>query len=752
MSSAKLPSIPPGGASGLPAPEQWVTLSSQPAQAEQIQHGIERYVHSVLRNKLLVLALTVLGGGAGYFSSAFRPEAYRGRVTIELQGVNESFLNINQIDPQAGSDLYSSSQLNVQTQLQIILSDSLRRRTLARLERETVPVLDPGGGILNRARDLLGLRDEDPVSATRAATRMANATLRAAVIKNTRLIEVSCESTHPKISADFVNTLADEYIDQALEMRLKSLQKTNKWLTGQLEEVRAKLVESEERVQQHARKSGSASGGLSEARLLKLQTDLSMAQTERIEKQARFESARRASPELLGELLQDGQIRAANQKLGDLRRELADLTTTLTPAHSKVKRLQAQIDETSRLLARQTGDALDRVREDYEAAKRHEALLANAYAAQNRQVADDSDRSTTLNILKRDAEVTRQMYNALLQQVNQTSIATALPTSSARLLDGARPASAPISPVPVNNAGTGLLLGLLSGIGVVAARERWLARVFEPGHAASILNVPELGVIPSAKPAPASPARTRFAALQFGEAEPIAGELDGRRLASLHSKPSLLADSFRAALVMLLFEDRDGRRPRVITVTSPAPGEGKTTVASNLAIAIASSQRRVLLIDGDFRRPRLQTLFSLPPFDMTGLLRGESSPESVGQAISATSIPNLFVLSTTPLEENPGNLLYGPALRMLIERFRGEYYSIVIDTPPALAVPDARAWARLSDGVILVSRAGQTSEPEVRETAKLLHNDGSRIIGTILNDWRASSRLLGRYTNHYYTT
>jgi capsular exopolysaccharide synthesis family protein len=229
-------------------------------------------------------------------------------------------------------------------------------------------------------------------------------------------------------------------------------------------------------------------------------------------------------------------------------------------------------------------------------------------------------------------------------------------------------------------------------------------------------------------------------------------------LVTWRAKPSLLAESFRLTLASLTRRETNGAPPAIVLVTSPGPGEGKTTVATNIAIARAETNRRVLLVETDLRRPRLATIFGLQTPTGWGdliLQEGEFRPEVLDSLISPTGVPQLFALGGGAID--PGSIhrvFNSPKVPLLLTALRRKFDMIVIDTPPVLQFPEARLMGRLSDGVVLVLRSDYTDRLDALAAQEKLWEDGIPILGTVLNDWnpnndRQKNRLYGGYGGYY---
>jgi capsular exopolysaccharide synthesis family protein len=217
-------------------------------------------------------------------------------------------------------------------------------------------------------------------------------------------------------------------------------------------------------------------------------------------------------------------------------------------------------------------------------------------------------------------------------------------------------------------------------------------------------------------------------------------------LATWKMRPSFIAESFHATLASILFTGHNGDRPRVIVLTSANPREGKTTVASNLALAMADINQKVLLIDADMRRPRLHEVFSIQnDWGLSDLLLGKRPPEGTG--LIATAHERLAVLPAGTETTGVSSLIHSPRMEELLKRMRQEFDAVLIDTPPMLQIPDARVLGKLADGVILVLRAGQTMRDAAHAATQRLMEDGSNVMGTVLNDWDAKKA--GGYSYGY---
>lgn len=720
--------------------------------------GLVEYWRILRRHKGTLLLMAFLGALAGLLISLPQTPIYQARASIEIQDLNQDFLNMRQMNPvsEPGSNYMID---DIQTQIRVLQSDTLTERVLDRLNIKRPAEVSKDTSRVSSWRRALNLPEPDVKSAREQALATAARNLKIRAAGQTRIVEIMCDSTDPRMAANFVNTLMNEYIEQKIEARWKMTERTGVWLTRQLDDMRVKLERSEDALQRYARNSGlmftaDEKKSVAEEKLLQLQESLSKAQADRIEKQSRYEMAAQAPTETLSDVLNDSSLREYQIKLTDLRRQRSDLITVYTANQIKVKRIDAEIEAMETALKKEREAIVRRIRNDYEEAMNREKLLASNYTAQTKLVTDQSERSIQYKILKREVDSNRQLYDAMLQKMKESSVAAALRASNIRIVDAAKPPEYPYKPNPRTNMVWGLFSGLFFGVGLVVVRQRANRTLQEPGDASFYLNLPELGVIPAGSQERIRTPGPKNRKALAGE-NAVNGNGNGRlEMVTWQRKPSVMAESFRAVLTSILFSRDTGGQQRLL-LTSAGPGEGKTTVICNLAIALAEVNKRVLLIDADMRRPRLHDVFEIAnERGLTNLLqtKNEVRTELKGLVVE-TTIPGLFVLPSGPPTAAAANLLHSKALEAALDILDKEFDMILIDTPPMLQIPDARVVGRLVNGVILVVRAGQTTRDAALAARQRFQEDRTPMTGVILNNWNPKTSTNGYYgynSGYYY--
>ncbi|HEX4169667.1 MAG TPA: polysaccharide biosynthesis tyrosine autokinase [Bryobacteraceae bacterium] len=704
------------------------------------------YVLTLYRHKGLLLAFALVGLVVTLGISLPQKPIYRAQVAVEIQDPSENFLNKG-FDNSSSPNNGDQAEAYFQTQIRLLRSESLLQRVAAKLNlRDQAKTRKP-----SIWRAWLGLPQKPLLSETDRLIKQLGANLTVRVSGLTRVVEVLYESPDPALAADVANTVVTEFIEQSQEVRWRSAQRAGEWLTRQLAEMKVKLEKSDAQLQGMARDSGlaidSGKDSIEDAKLRTLEDELSKAQAESLSRQSKLELAGEVSAESLPEILDDPTIRDYSIKLTDLRRQLAELSSSLTPAHYRVQQVEQQIVEMRGALDRARTNLLSRIRNDYEDSQRHVNLLQAACTEQLKLVAKASHKAVEYNMMKHEVDTSRQLYEILLQRVKEAGVASAMRASNVLIVDPARRPVLPFKPNLPFNAAIGFAGGIFIGIGFVFFREQANGSVREPGELSVELNLPDLGTIPDIR----QPFRVRNLP-RASSGGPEQGLTRLRHNEAIELRPrdrksSLLAESFRATLPSILFGQPNTMRPRVIVITSPNPGEGKTTVAVNLAVAIAEITDRVLVVDGDLRKHRLNNLFGVQnEFGLADLLslKEQLTAAKIEAAVQGTGLPGLFVLTSGSEQDELSSLFYSRRLPELLALLRKEFDTIIIDSPPLLQIPDGRLLGRFADGMILVLRAGMTARESAILARQRLADDGSPVLGTILNSWEPAK--VHRYT------
>lgn len=708
--------------------------------------GLIEYWQILRRYKGTWIIFSFLGAVIGFLSTLPQTPVYQAHTSIEIQGLNDNFMNMRQtteVNEGGGSD-----PSEIPTQIKILQSDMVLEAVIHQLRASGTPVTD--NSRTHSLRRIFNISEPDSLTLFNEQVGKVARSVKAHAAGQTRVIEVTVDSSDPNLAATFANTLTATFIQQNLEGRWKSTEKTAEWLGHQLDDMRIKLEHSEDALQQYANQSGllftDEKTNVSEEKLKQLQQELGAASAARMARQSTYELAQQASPDALPDVLNDGTLRETAAKMRDLRSQTADLRSIYGPDYDKVRRAQAELGVLQATFEHDRTAILSRIENEYTDAHRREELLQAAYNLQTRQVTGEGEKAIQYNIQKREVDSNRQLYDAMLAQLKQSSIASAMRASNVRVVDRAKVPENPYKPDRKQNAGMGGLAGLVLGATFLIMRSRADTTVQQPGESHDYLNVPELGIIPTGR-------HERFGT----PPPPLPNSLSDRfELEAWQRRRSPVAESFRSTLISILFtpENITNSKVKTIVLTSPGPTEGKSTVSSNLAIAIAEVGRRVLLIDADMRRPRQHEIFEIDnKIGLSSFLTDKTSLAGdccLNGMIKETKIPGLFLLPAGLHSSSPTNLLIHPHMADLLQQLKEQFDVILIDTPPMLQIPDARVVGRLVDSVIMVVRAHKTTRGAIVAACQRFSEDGTKILGTILNDWNPKHAPDGYYGYYDY--
>lgn len=632
--------------------------------------------------------------------------------------------------PRAGE---SSTDAYVSTEIELLRSEAVVRRVVQKLGLPNRSTRHSTGTIAV-IKSALHLNRSGAAPSIDAVVQKALANLRIEQIKASNLLDISYSDPDPKMAADFVNTLIEEAVQANIDDRWNLSARVGTLLSKQVQLLRERMEKAANELQEYSRNSGLIYAGeknnMAETQLSQVETELAQAQNDRIQRESQYKLAKAADPESLPQVLDNGPLREYSMRLADLNRQYADLLSTRTPENAKVIRVKAQIDALKNTMEQERKNILDRISNEYNTAKQREAMLTSVYRQQTSMVSDQAAKEVRYDTLKREVDTTRDLYEAMLKRVNDAEMVSAIRASDIRLVDAAETPGAPHTPNKPLLAGIGMVSGLLIGFTAVFVREQRNRTIQQPGYTSSLLQLTELGVIPSARLQ-----GPRLLSVGKRGADPV---LPSSSRALALNTYSLLKDSFRGVVNSILFAESENDSLQVLIVSSPHAGEGKTTSVCNLGVAFAEIGRRVLLVDADFRKPRLHEIFNLS--NDGGLLNllsdGEKRPAEIEQLIRATTVPGLSVLTVGSTSVPLPTLLHSDRLNRLLSKFRSQYDLILIDSAPLLIVPESRILARSTDGIVLVLRAGVTTPEMALAARRRALEDRTPLIGTILNDWK----------------
>jgi capsular exopolysaccharide synthesis family protein len=551
-------------------------------------------------------------------------------------------------------------------------------------------------------------------------------------VPQSRLLDVNFESNSPQLAAQILNAHIANFIENNFRSRYDTTNKATVFLTDQLSELKVQVQTSEDArlayERQHQIWELDDKQNITTQRLTDLNKEVTDAQSDRMRKEALYEFAKAGNLDVLPQLRQNNTLQDLLRKRSDLYSLYTDALNQYGPNFPKVQRLQSQLREVDGLMDNEKRNILEALGNDYNAARQREGLLNEALNQQKSEVNQMSQSLVDYNILKRQAEANKVMYDGLLTKLKEANIAAGLKSSNIRVVDPAMVPSAPARPAKARNIGLSVLVGLIGGIGLALLREYLDNTVKTPDDVEDLARLPSLAVVPAFTDENGIGRRSKL----LGGASANGHE---RRieLVAQHLPKSQMSEAVRALRTALLLSQAD-HPPQVILVTSALPREGKTTAAANLAVTLAQLGDRTLLIDADLRKPGVGRLLNMSDGKYAGLssyLAGVSSLDLV--AVPHPVIANLVAIPTGPLPPNPADLLSSRKLSDALRQLRSQYKFIVIDSPPIMAATDAVILSVQADGVLLVVRSGETPKEAFTRARDLLTSVKCRLLGVVLN-------------------
>ncbi|MGQ9689598.1 MAG: polysaccharide biosynthesis tyrosine autokinase, partial [Desulfobaccales bacterium] len=500
--------------------------------------------------------------------------------------------------------------------------------------------------------------------------------------------------------------------------------------------------------------SSRPNGNVVYQKFMDLSALLTKAQSETIAKRAQYEQIKQQGPNA-PLVINNPLIAALRQETVVQQAKVSGLDKVYLKGHPELQAETAKLAELNNRLNAEVKRLQESIKADYEAAERTERLLRESLEAQKQLMAQLQDNLSSYHILKRDALTNEQLYQALLARVKEANISSTMVSSNIAVIDPAPLPTVPYKPKKLQNLALALTLGLVLGISLALLVEAVDDSLKSTEDLEKRCNLPLLGALPSLDSYPGltkSPVKMlswqRWRSIPRlwprRQSQPSATNLDQ----VVYEQPqSPLTEALRHLQTSIMLSG-SGRPPAAIMVTSPNPSEGKTMVASNLAISLALNGRATVIVDCDLRKPRIHRIFNCSPQPgLTNYLSGNGDLEEI---LRPTDIPNLTLISAGPQSPNPMNLLNSEIFKDLLQHLRGQFSQIVIDTPPLLGFSDARVISVLVDGTLLVTKYNATHKSAVRLAIQLLGQINAPLMGGVLNCVDGSSRKYGYYQYYNY--
>ena len=671
----------------------------------------------------------LLGVAAALTANVLMHRYYTASAQIEIVPDRSSEFRLEQIQDLSGE---SDDTERLDTEMRILESRSLAIQTIKSLHLERNP-------------DFLALKNGAPWDMTQPAIReilvgQLIGTLNVVRQGHTSILEISVTSSKPELSSLITNTLIDNYIEHSFRDNYTSTSKISGWLNSQLSDLKDNLGKSQAQMIDYQRDLGivgvEPKDSVFVTSLEELNKQLADAEVDRMVKEARLKAIKSSTPDVIdAAAVQDPALQALKEQLTQLRGQYSSMSQTYGTAYAPLKSLKAQIDQLQRNLGDEETAQVDRAQKEYDAAQNNEDMLRKSLNDEEQSAYKNGAKGVQYEFARSEYEANRILYDGLQQRLQEAGIMAGLHTTSIRIVDNADIPVFPSHPRKRANLAVGGASGLMLGFILALLFESLDTNLKTMNDIERALQLPLLAAIPSVETEDLLPSKFRESAISRGASSlsRIAEALRGMRTSILLSSP--------------------GAPPKVIMITSTRPAEGKSSVATLMAITFALNGSRVLLIDADLRRPSVHLRFRIPKgLGLSSLLSGKSNIKDA--TTEWPELTNLHIMTSGPVPPLPSELLGSRQMEDLILKLREEYDFVLIDTPPVLAVTDASILGRLTDAAILIIRYGAAQRHVVQRCIDLLDRSGAHLLGVAVNvvDFKAPeySEYYGRKYYEYY--
>lgn len=714
----------------LDAP-QWDSRSFRRAEAGEGEgsFNLAEYWRLVLKHRLLILSVFAAALVIGLAITFLTTPTYTATTTLQIDREAARILDEDGTEPQ---ESMIQGEEFFQTQYGLLRSRSLAERVI---ESESLATS-------NAFLDAMGADAPDEEGGT-AAQRVAERreailevleqNLDVTPVRGSRLVSVGFTSPDPALAARIANAFAQNFIQANLDRKYESSGYAREFLEDRIAQTKATLEAAERQLVAYATQqqiinlndgNGSEPGAnqsLVAGNLSSINSALAQATAERVAAQEKWRQVQSASLMSLPDVFQNSTIQRLVEERARLDSRYQQNLRIYQPEYPEMVQLRAQIDELDSQINALSREIRNSVRTQFEIAANKERALQGQVNALKGDVLDLRDRSIQYNILQREVDTSRTLYDGLLQRYKVISVTAVVATNNVSVVDVATPPNEPSGPKLLINLAIAALLGL--GLGALAAfvLEALDESLATPEDVESKLGVPVLGAVPRLEK----------------------GETPASALADLRSGFSEAYYSLRTALE---FSTPHGA-PRSLLVTSARPAEGKSTTAYSLAQSFARTGRRVLLVDGDLRNPSMHRAVGVDnDTGMSNLLSGSADLSSV---IHKTRTENLSFIACGPLPPSPAELWGGDGVRQFLAQAMAHFDHIVIDGPPVLGFADAPLLAATMEGTVFVLESRGTRRGQARGALRRLQVGSAKLLGVVLTKFNSKATSYGQYDYSY---
>ncbi len=723
---------------------------------QKASFDLRSMVRPIRTRKWMILAITLVSPIAVGLLVSKKPKIYQASASIIMDISVPQYMGAQFKDIVEGEASWWASHEATETEFRVLRSRSQALSVAKALcQKKFGPDNAPALRYLAPGATCSG----DAAEYETAAPKIIDA-LRVEPVRDSRVVLLSVVLGDPEYAALLANTIAQVYIDQSLERRLQRSAGAATWLGSEYESLMRQLREAEDAVMKFKQGNHIVAVALADDqnelsnRRKKIADELSALEVKLIgvkTQREAFTSFESADPLTeLNPAMADSPVAVKlKEQYMDLYGKYLEAKGKYLDKHPAVVVLETRLTQIKNDLLREVDISRKNVELQYDLLTKQTTKLRAALDDATRKSLDLEEKSSEYNRLKREFERVLKLTDQVGGRESETSLASHLKTNNVRLLDAAQVPGAAIAPDVPRAVALTFGIGLLLSIGLALLLESLDATIkTQEDLERAIPGVTFLGIIPSittGDTGTASRARS-----SNGESAPTAHV--SRDLFVVSHPKSSVAECCRSIRTNLLFMSPD-RPPRTLLITSAGPQEGKTTVAANMAITLAQSGLKVLLVDTDMRRPRLHKAFEIAS-GPDGISKAIVSEADVLAFVRRTDIPNLLVLPCGATPPNPAELLHADRFKKVVSVLRSNFDYVIFDSPPVGVVTDAAILARLTDGTLLVAKAGRTSREALTRARREItgENGNVNLLGCIINDLDLNKQARYGYYYYYYSS
>jgi succinoglycan biosynthesis transport protein ExoP len=731
------------------------------------------YLNVILKRKWIVLIFLISVFVTVIILTSMMTPLYKSSAVLKIEKENPNVLSFKDVVSSPDANYYS-------TQYEILKSRNLAERVIRQLSLDknndfmpveskldkikriisdnTIGILlnlfsftDSKNSVKEKPNNNPPVKDEIPNYLSSALIGR----LEIQPVKNSQLVNVSFISHNPELSMNVANAVAETYIAFDLESRVDASKDARDFLEKQIEITKEKLKDSETRLNDYASKNeiifDRSKENLLTSKLSDISTVLNSVTTEKMQKEALYREVKESganNPIILNNSL----ILGLKTTLSLLEAEYSNLSKTYTSDYPKMKSLKSQMDAIQKRIEQETSKLINSLQSDYNASLKKEENLTRAFNAQKKRVLSFQDKGAQFEVLKREVDGNKNLYNDLLQRHNEVGVSASSKATNIQILDKALYSKAPFKPDKLRNILLSIIFGLMGGIGLAFLVEYFDNSVKDTHDIEKEINLPILGIITNFKNIAGK------GNLLIPEKIPLQKGSNPSTMPMIlcSGKTSSLSEAFRSIGAFISLSS-SSKPPKSILVTGPEEKIGKTTICLNIAMALMESLGNGIIIDADLRRPKLHNTFKLNnSIGLSSFLSGNIEFDGInGALVKPTSVKGLSVITSGPIPPNPSELLTSTRLQDLIYALYSVFEFIIIDSPPIMGLPDTIYLSKIVDGTVLVVKAGKTPKKALIEVKKVFRNINAKILGVVLNGVKKNDIKYGSYNfylSSYYSS